>query len=120
MRKNGKGSSSVSRTRKRSVAARTAPAAEQTFEVEQAAPATEQLSEATQPAPAAEQSVTFCFPLTETASELHRNGLVEAGIRPVALQAVSEVERMRACPHRCQAAVNHRRALRIAEVAAKG
>jgi hypothetical protein len=97
-----------------------APATEQTPEATQA-PASAQTSEVEQAAPATEQSVVFSFPLTaETASELRRNGLVEAGIRPVALRAVSEVERMRAHPHRCQAAVNHRRALRIAEVAAKG
>jgi hypothetical protein len=33
------------------------------------------------------------------------------GVRPAALAAVSERERLRACPHRAQAAVNHARAL---------
>ena len=36
------------------------------------------------------------------------------GIRPVALEAVSERERLLAHPHRVQAAVNHARALAIA------
>jgi len=33
------------------------------------------------------------------------------GVRPAALTAVSERERLMACPHRAQAAVNHARAL---------
>ena len=35
------------------------------------------------------------------------------GIRPVALKAVSEVERARACPHRHASAVQHERARRV-------
>ncbi len=40
------------------------------------------------------------------------------GVRPVALKAVSERERLIACPHRAQSAVNHMRALGIAAAAA--
>jgi hypothetical protein len=37
--------------------------------------------------------------------------IILCGVRPAALTAVSEMERLRACPHRAQAAVNHARAL---------
>jgi hypothetical protein len=42
------------------------------------------------------------------------------GVRPVALQAVSEMERLRAHPHRAQSAVNHARALDIQAKAEAG
>jgi len=40
-----------------------------------------------------------------------KDGIVLRGVRPVALAAVSERERLRACPHRVKAALNHARAL---------
>ena len=40
--------------------------------------------------------------------------IVLRGVRPVALQAAAERDRLRACPHRAQAAVNHARALKAA------
>ena len=42
--------------------------------------------------------------------------IVLRGVRPAALEAVSERERLRAHPHRAQAAVNHARALAGAAV----
>jgi hypothetical protein len=79
--------------------------AEQAPNAEQAPP--EQTAEAA-------RTVTFCFPLTaEAAPVIEQRRFFPPGIRPVALKAISEIERMRACPHRAQAAANWRRALRI-------
>lgn len=43
------------------------------------------------------------------------NKTILCGVRPAALEAVSERERLLAHPHRAQAAVNHARALKMAE-----
>ena len=100
MKRNRRNNSGVSGTQQ-------APA-EQAPDVEQA-PA-EQTAEAA-------RTVAFCFPLTaEAAPVIEQRPFFPPGIRPVALKAISEMERMRACPHRCQSAVNFRRALRVAGV----
>lgn len=84
-------------------------AAEEAPVAEQQPAAAEAVAE--EEAPTAEQtSGAFCFPLSPTVEPR----VIPPGVRPVALKAVLERERMRAPPHRCQSAVNFRRAQRIA------
>ncbi len=68
-------------------------------------------------AEAGSASVSFSFPLQVNASPERPQRILPPGLRPVAMEAVSEKERRLACPHRHASALMHARARAIEEKA---